>query len=112
MNKENPTAEEILEKAINLTTPQERVAYIDGACGNDLELQKKIKSLLEVHERAGHFMPTDPGEITESLPSEPISEGPGKVISHYKLLQKIGEKEGWGLCIWLSKKSRSKERLP
>ena len=74
------SVEEILEIAVNLATSQERATYLHGACGIGTELRREVDSLLESHERAGSFLPIDPGEAAVTLPEQPLSEGPGSVI--------------------------------
>ena len=87
----SPSIEEILETAVKLPTPQERAAYLRGACAGDDTLREKVESLLDAHDGASGFMPTDPGELEITLPDRPLSEGPGTVIGRYKLLQLIAE---------------------
>ncbi|MCH7720950.1 MAG: serine/threonine protein kinase, partial [Planctomycetes bacterium] len=63
-----------------------RRAYLDEACHGNAALRADILSMLEAEAGQGEFL-SDP---TLSV-SRPISEGPGTVIGHYKLLQLIGE---------------------
>ncbi|MBT5707539.1 MAG: serine/threonine protein kinase [Verrucomicrobia bacterium] len=87
----SPSIEEILEIAVKLPTPQERAAYLRGACAGDDTVREKVESLLDAHDGASGFMPTDPGERVITLPDRPLSEVPGTVIGRYKLLQLIAE---------------------
>ena len=87
----NPSIEEIFEIAVNLPTPQERAAYLRGACGDNPSLKEQVESLLDAQDETPGFMPTEPGEPTITIPDRPLSEGPGAVIDRYKLLQNIGE---------------------
>ncbi|MBM4030021.1 MAG: serine/threonine protein kinase, partial [Planctomycetes bacterium] len=81
---------EVFETAIEIASPGERAAYIEGACADNADLAERIQALLQAYERAG-FLPGCP-EGGESLFSEsPVSEAPGTVIGRYKLLEKIGE---------------------
>ncbi|HMF12182.1 MAG TPA: serine/threonine-protein kinase, partial [Gemmataceae bacterium] len=68
-----------------------RFAYLDEACGADVDLRQRVDALLARHERAGSFLeaPADAGVAT--VDEEPISERPGVVIGPYKLLEQIGE---------------------
>jgi serine/threonine protein kinase len=103
--------------ALERSDPAERAKFLDEACGDDLELRRRVEKLLEDDEEAGHFLeppsalveavrgavedaakPTEgPGAtapyVTQSDPpqSRPLTEGPGTWIGPYKLLQKIGE---------------------
>jgi non-specific serine/threonine protein kinase/serine/threonine-protein kinase len=87
----SPSIEEILEIAVKLPAPQERAAYLRGACAGDDTVREKVESLLDAHNGASGFMPTDPGERAITLPDRPLSEVPGTVIGRYKLLQLIAE---------------------
>lgn len=87
----SPSIEEILEIAVKLPSPQERAAYLRGACAGDDTVREQVESLLDAHDGASGFMPTDPGEREITLPDRPLSEGPGTVIGRYKLLQLIAE---------------------
>ena len=84
-------AEKVFEGAIKLPTPQERAAYVRGACGEDQALRQQVESLIQAHDEVGGFMPTDPGEAVITIPDRPLSEKEGTCIGRYKLLQRIGE---------------------
>jgi hypothetical protein len=90
--------ETIFAAALEKATPAERAAYLEGACGGDAELRRRVEVLLRAHERAGDLL--DPsaretGSLTapaaDPPPDRPIVEGPGSRIGPYKLLQLIGE---------------------
>jgi WD40 repeat protein/serine/threonine protein kinase len=85
------TPEEILQGAIEKSTPAERAAYLDAACGQDQELRARIMGLLAAHEGAGSFLeqPLFKPLSTSDAPSG--VERPGMVIGPYKLLEQIGE---------------------
>jgi eukaryotic-like serine/threonine-protein kinase len=70
--------------------PQERPAFLDGACGDDGELRARVEHLLGAHQALGsiHFHPI-PGPAADA--GERFSEGPGSVIGPYTLLEAIGE---------------------
>jgi serine/threonine protein kinase/tetratricopeptide (TPR) repeat protein len=85
------TSEEIFERAIRLPTPQERAAYVRGACGDNHGLREQVQSLIEAHEEVGRFMPTDPGEAGITVPDCPLLDAEGTRVGRYKLLQRIGE---------------------
>src|SRR5947207_2146166 len=74
---------EIFVKAIQKATPQERAAYLDGACAKDPVLRRRLDDLL-----ATHFEQPVEGSPTVVAP---MSEEPGTVIDRYKLLEKLGE---------------------
>src|SRR5258708_2194021 len=68
--------------------PDERAAFLAGACGQDSALLARVQALLQAHE-------ADEGILPEQPRAEPagglIAEKSGDRIGHYKLLQQIGE---------------------
>ena len=85
----NPlNAEQLFHEALGLPSREERTAFLKGACAGNAKLLQEVQGLLDLHERAGDFLPSEPGDrVTIELPAE----APGSDIGRYKLLQKIGE---------------------
>jgi eukaryotic-like serine/threonine-protein kinase len=89
----NSKVEEAIFGAALAARPEERAAYLDGACGQDAQLRRRVEALLRALEKAGDFMV----EPVASLPDQtvrvsiPLTEKVGDKIGHYKLLQQIGE---------------------
>jgi tetratricopeptide (TPR) repeat protein len=85
-------AASIFEAAVDLGAAAERAAYLDAACGQDLQLRAEVEELLKHDDAAGSFLdlsaPSDPQATTDA---PPVSECPGTVIGPYKLLEQIGE---------------------
>ncbi|MFL5327612.1 MAG: serine/threonine protein kinase [Gemmataceae bacterium] len=80
----------------------ERDAFLTSACGNDVELRRRVDSLLNAHDRAGAFLEplvcpppeiqpysTDNGAFGETE-VRPIAI-PGERIGNYQLLDTLGE---------------------
>ena len=93
MNHSAPREEAVFDGALQLP-PDQRAAYIQAACAGNQPLLDRLQSLLAAHDRlAGPLeqpaMPSSRPTINISPP--PLSEKPGDKISHYKLLQQIGE---------------------
>jgi serine/threonine protein kinase len=76
--------ESIFNAALLRGSPEQRNAYLDGACGDDAALRASVEKLLRADESAAGFLQT-------TSPPEHSVEGPGSVIGRYKLLQQIGE---------------------
>jgi hypothetical protein len=77
---------DVLERSL-----EERTAYLDTVCGQDLELRARLEALLRGHEQAGGFLREhaqvgDPATTT----TEPSAERPDTVIGPYKLLEQNG----------------------
>jgi eukaryotic-like serine/threonine-protein kinase len=82
---------EIFTEAIQLPR-EERMTFLDGACGDDVELRRRVAALLKSNDRAGGFLETPPtGSISAERAKTPIGEKPGDQVDRYKLLAQIGE---------------------
>jgi serine/threonine protein kinase/tetratricopeptide (TPR) repeat protein len=79
----------IFAKALELPA-SERAAFLDRACGDDLNLRQWVDGLLQAHDTAGDFLQNPAPDAVRSEEA-PIGEQLGDFIGHYKLLQKIGE---------------------
>ena len=86
-----PDVESIFCAALEILLPEERVRYLDGACGNNIALRERVERLLAaVPKAAGSFLESPPAELRQTVDSPPIQERPGTVIGRYKLLEQIG----------------------
>jgi len=108
MNETSQRQEALFDAARKLTDPAQRKAFLDAACGANVELRHRLEVLLAAGTDAEKFFangsaafgappepagsPTpegkDGGTVRVTLLSE---EQPGTSIGHYKLLEKIGE---------------------
>ncbi len=94
MNESNQREEAIFQAALQFSSPEQRVAYLQGACGDDVQLRERIGALLKSHEEAGDFLegaPSATGVKKTIVLSLPLTEKEGDRIGRYKLLQQIGE---------------------
>jgi serine/threonine protein kinase len=97
-------AEAVFFAALAKVDPAERAAYLNEACGADVDLRRRVNRLLEAHPQVGSFLQ----EGAAVVPAPLVAEGPGlgggatvdlplvteragTVIGPYKLLQQIGE---------------------
>src|SRR4051794_38077299 len=86
----------ILHSALQLR-PEQRIDYLDQACGVDVSMRSEVEELLSVSERSAAIdHPLNPdflnvlrNEMSESTDSTLINVGAG--LSHYKIIGKIGE---------------------
>jgi hypothetical protein len=60
------TEREVFEAALELA-PENRVAYLDGACGADAALRQRLEALLRKNDQAGSFL-EQPAANLPSLP--------------------------------------------
>src|SRR5262245_34584500 len=82
---------EVFAEAVQLLR-EERIAFLDRACADDVDLRQRIEALLRSNDRAGDFLEEPPtGSITEGRAKVAAGEKPGDQVGRYKLLQQIGE---------------------
>ena len=93
MDKPRQSEEAIFEAALQ-EPPEQRAAYLKGACGEDAQLRQRVEALLRAHEKTGGFLDQPPpglGPAKTIRLEVPPAEKPGDRIGRYKLLQQIGE---------------------
>src|SRR5215471_2185310 len=91
MNPKEPTEETLLEAALSFQTPEERQAYLQGACSDPAQ-RARVESLAKAHHEAGGFLRERPPSLGTTAPIQAgVDIGMGTMIGRYKLLQKIGE---------------------
>jgi eukaryotic-like serine/threonine-protein kinase len=90
MSQADEREEALFEAALKLTD-DERAAYLNQACADDADLQRRVEALIRAFGRAGGFLnePASPERTAKRL--SPPSEKAGDWIGRYKLLEKIGE---------------------
>src|SRR5438128_169320 len=95
----NPQANAVFFKALELRSPGEREAYLEGACAGDTALRADVESLLEASARAGSFLES-PAAHGATVDEPAVHERSGMIIGAYKLLEQIGE--GWFGVVFLA----------
>jgi serine/threonine protein kinase/tetratricopeptide (TPR) repeat protein len=92
------SVESIFFAALQKESPAERAAYLDQACGGDVEVRRQVEQLLAAHPKVGHFLeqPAAPpagntGPFAPSAaPAPPLAVG-SVVAGKYKLRERLGE---------------------
>jgi serine/threonine protein kinase len=87
--------QQLLQAALPIATPEEQLAYLQGACGADVVLLQHVIALLQAHQAKGNA-PVEDGTVRSPTPphlptSGPLTEKAGDRIERYRLLQEIGE---------------------
>ncbi len=95
MNTNQPPdrEKELFEQAVEITSPQERAAFLNIACAGQPALRERLDNLLRAHDEAASKFLGDrpaaaPATIRLTVPDE---EKLGTMIGRYKLLEKVGE---------------------
>jgi len=83
--------EEDLFAAALERAPEDRAAFLDGACGENAGLRRRLDALLAMHEREDAVPPPPLAEPHATVRLEVPDEFLGVMVGYYKLLQKIGE---------------------
>ncbi|HKB35876.1 MAG TPA: serine/threonine-protein kinase, partial [Gemmataceae bacterium] len=84
------TIEQIFWDAAQIGSVAERDAYLDGACGGDPQLRRRVEELLQARPKASNFLESLAPRSVATV-EEVIGERPGTLIGAYKLLEQIGE---------------------
>src|SRR3974390_2804848 len=101
---------ELFTEAVQLAM-EERIAFLDRACGDDADLRHRIEVLLKFDERAGDFLETPPtGSLSQVRAKVTAGEKPGDHVDRYKLLQQIGE-GGCGIVFMAEQETPVRRRV-
>jgi eukaryotic-like serine/threonine-protein kinase len=97
MNAGNQSPERLFEAALHIASPAQRAAFLDGACGGDVQLRQRVEALLQNYEQAGQFLEQPPAAFSPDALAvatgmAPVAEKPGDKIGRYKLREQIGER--------------------
>src|SRR5215470_597712 len=89
--RENPMSDSGIFKAAIKLPADQRVIYLDQACGDNQALRQEVESLLEAHDAPGCLL--EDLSAGRGMPEDyqPIAEREGTAIGPYKLLEQIGE---------------------
>jgi serine/threonine protein kinase len=83
--------------------PEAREAFLRQACADDGTLEREVRSLLTLEQKAGSFLQTPVMEASEANP-ETFSSLAGKTVSHYHVIEKLG---GGGMgSVWKARDTR------
>ena len=83
MNLAESQVESLFFAALEIQTPAERAAFLDGACRGNPELRQRVEQLLQAHPRVENFLHAEPPAAASGLiPTldQSVAERPGTMI--------------------------------
>jgi serine/threonine protein kinase/WD40 repeat protein/Tfp pilus assembly protein PilF len=100
-------AREIFVAAVKMA-PDQWDTFLDEACGAEVELRRRVRSLLSAHCQAGSFLePAAPN--LRDISFSPTAVKPGSFVGPYKLLEQLGE-GGFGV-VFMAEQTQPVRRL-
>ncbi len=84
------TLQQIFHAAVALPE-NERAAYLDRACGDDLSLRAAVESLLKSHEETGNFVDKPAYQAAADILIAGMELRAGLTVGHYQILSLLGE---------------------
>src|SRR6185503_1426225 len=81
---------ELFHRALELA-PTERMSFLDGECGNDLELRRELESLIASHDGASDFIGSPALAVAaELLVNNETDDLIGKTVGRYSVRSLLG----------------------
>jgi len=85
---------------------EKRAAFLEGACGGDERLRRKVEALLTSHEEIGDFLQESPDEAVSQARIAATADESLLIELTLQLLEQIGEGAA-ALFSWPNRRSRS-----
>jgi hypothetical protein len=89
MSHPSERVEALFSEALALSTPEERSAFLDKACGSDRELRQCVERLLRAHEEAGSFLQRSGVETAGLASTLPVPGARVRYLGDYEILEEV-----------------------
>ena len=67
MPENTPNLDSLFEAAAKIESADQRAAYLDESCGDNLELRKQVEQLLQSDKQAGSFLDKPASRLDETI---------------------------------------------
>lgn len=100
--------ESVFFAALEMTTPEERCAFLDRECGSNAELRREVERLLRFQPQVGDFLERPTLGMGAAATELAGGESVGTEVGPYRLVQPIGE-GGFGV-VFLAEQTHPVQR--
>ncbi len=69
----DPRLMTVFADALERSDPAARAAFLEGACGDDAGLRRRVEALLAAHDGAGRFLEGDPTGVADATSPEAVA---------------------------------------
>jgi serine/threonine protein kinase len=109
MDQPKQSVDMIYANALEKSTAEDRSAFLDQACADDVRLRERVERLLRAQPNVDSFLESPSPELI-SAASQTSIEKPGTLIGPYKLLEQIGE-GGFGVVYMAEQQEPIRRRV-
>ena len=81
MNDHPKQVKAIFDRALEITSSEERNAFLDQGCAEDAQLRSQVEELLKAYEQAGSFLESPPAGMAVTI-NQPMAERAERRSAH------------------------------
>ena len=110
MNDPSDKIDQIFWEALEISSDDERRAFLDQACGGDTRLLQRVEKMLRAKPKAEPFFEKPLAVVAPAIDTGPATEKLGTYIDRYKLVHEIGQ-GGMGVVYMAVQKEPVKRKV-